>query len=203
MKSYQRVLCLPLSSSVHRNLRTLYIHHTFTSLRPILLPGRTAGKPGESGEAAGVPKPQGTARLSVPLAEMIIHAVEGVKSLCEDVTVVGGGGAEAGKGVESREEESLTMQNLDVCRTYSSWQCVQLVLDYLPLLHHLFSLIVATFKKIQNHVSAVCVCACVRVRACVRACVCMCVFMYVYMSSLGQNFKISPFFPSPNHHTKS
>lgn len=159
------MLCLPLSSSVHRNLRTLYIIHTFASLRPILLPGRGAGRTSESGEVAGLPKLQGiaNARMSVPVADMMIHAVEGVKSLCEDVTVVGTSGsgamedgtvgAEAGGG-----EASLTLQNLDVCHTYSSQVCVEMIISYAPLLNHLFSLIVAAFKKIQSHVSGVCVC---------------------------------------------
>lgn len=93
-------------------------------------------------------KSLGGARLSMPMMELMLHAVEGVRVLCEEV-VLGG-------EVMIVWEEFLTVQNLDVGRTYSSWQCMQLVLNCLPLLNHLFTLIVASFKKIQAHVSVDC-----------------------------------------------
>ena len=116
------------------------------------MPGKSST---ESSDVPGLSRPPtGNARLSVPLAELMIHSVEGMKSLCDDVTVVGGASTShsskrEGLGMEGK----LTIQNLDVCETYSSYKCVETIISYLPLLNHLFSLVVASFKKIQNHVS--------------------------------------------------
>lgn len=153
---------------MQRNLRTLYIHHTFSSLRPLLSPWKLAGtgKFAEGGEALSSAKSLGGARLSVPMVELMIHAVEGVRVLCEEVTVTGSDVSDVLKVGEDGGGggEFLTPQNLDLGCTYSSWQCVQLIITYLPLLDHLFSLIAAAFKKVQNHVSVVlalheCMCA--------------------------------------------
>ena len=97
------------------------------------------------------------AKLSVPMMELMIHAVEGVKVLCEEVMVMGGDVLTVANGsnVGKEREEFLSPQNLDIGRTYTSCQCVQLIITYLPLLDHLFSLIVASFKKVQNHVSLI------------------------------------------------
>lgn len=88
-------------------------------------------------------KALGGVKLSMPVVELLIHAVEGAKVLC----------AEAGE--ENREgggTTHLTPQGLDVSVDYSAWECMEMLLGYLPLYKDLFSLVMTTFRKIQAHV---------------------------------------------------
>lgn len=86
----------------------------------------------------------GGVKLSVPMVELLIHAVDGVRTLCQAVGVVRREGT-AGS-------EHLTPQNLDVGGAYSGWACMDMLLTYLPLFKNLFSITMATFKKVQAHV---------------------------------------------------
>ncbi len=88
----------------------------------------------------------GGVKLSVPMVELVIHAVDGMRTLCQ---AVGGGKQE---GVASSGER-LTPQGLEVGVAYSGCVCVEMLLTYLPLFKTLFSISLATFKKIQTHVS--------------------------------------------------
>lgn len=86
----------------------------------------------------------GGIKLSMPAVDLMVHAVEGVKFLCEEV------------GVAHKESEGktvhLTPQGMDVGVVYTASDCVEMLLGYLPLYKDLFSLVIATFRKIQAHV---------------------------------------------------
>ena len=151
LKIYQKLLSFQLNSSAQRNLRTLYVYHTFSTLQPLLSSGgksapRPEGIPGIS-ETGGIMKVLGGIKLSVPAVELIIHAVESVKFLCEEVDETRG----EGEGGATH----LTPQGMDVGVVYSASECMEMLLGYLPLYKDLFSLVMATFKKIQAHVSGV------------------------------------------------
>lgn len=86
----------------------------------------------------------GGAKLSMPVVDLMVRAVEGVKFLCEEV----GGARKEGEGKAAH----LTPQGMDVGVVYTASDCVEMLLGYLPLYKDLFSLLMATFRKIQAHV---------------------------------------------------
>lgn len=96
-------------------------------------------------ESVGMMKVLGGVKLSVPMVELLIHAVDGMRTLCQAVGV----GRKEG-GVAS---ENLTPLTLEVGGAYSGWACVEMLLNYLPLFKNLFAITVASFKKVQSHVS--------------------------------------------------
>ena len=96
----------------------------------------------------------GGVRMSVPMMELMIQAVESMKVLCDEVAVVRGKGLNL-EHEERAGEKFLTVRNMDVMQTYSNWECIQLILTHAPILNHLFYLIVTAFKKVQAHVNMV------------------------------------------------
>lgn len=88
-------------------------------------------------------KALGGVKLSMPVVELLIHAVEGAKVLFEEV----GEGTREGGGTTH-----LAPKGLDVGVAYSAWECAEMLLGYLPLYKDLFSIVMTTFRKIQTHV---------------------------------------------------
>ena len=125
------------------------MYHTFSTLQPLLSSaggrGVSRSSSHEVGESGGIMKMLGGGvKLSTPVVELMVHAVESIKILCEDVS--------RREGVAGMSH--LTPQGLDVVGgVYSGGECVEMLLNYLPLFRDLFSVIMATFKKIQSHVS--------------------------------------------------
>ena len=149
LRVYQKLLTLQFSAVVQQNMRTLFIYHTFSSLKPLLSSARNMSVRStapEQAESGGMMKILGGVKLSVPMIEVLIQAVEGVRLIGEDIR------GTRGKDVSSRPI-SISPSSLDVCSSNSSWQCLDMLLKYLPLLNDMFSLLVATFKKLQSHVS--------------------------------------------------
>lgn len=86
----------------------------------------------------------GGVKLSVPLVELILRGVEGLRKLCDQV---------AGMGRELARDVPLSPLKFEIGAVYSASQCLEMLLTHLPLFRDLFSLVMATFKKIQTHVS--------------------------------------------------
>ena len=155
LKIYQKLFTLQLAPNVQHNLHTLFVYHTFSALQPLLSAagaGRTSRSSSHhepAAESVGMMKVLGGVKLSVPMVELLIHAVDGVRTLCQTVGV---GHREGGVADSSSSSEHLTPQTLEVGGAYSGWACVEMLLTYLPLFKTLFAITLATFKKIQSHV---------------------------------------------------
>lgn len=98
---------------------------------------------GGGGETVGAStRSLGTVRLTTPLVELLIQAVDNLRILCEEMSVV----------TKDSEATPLTPQSFEVGGVYSSHLCVDMLISYLPLFKDLFSLVKAAYKKIHAHV---------------------------------------------------
>ena len=102
----------------------------------------------------------GGGKLNIPVVELMLHVVEGVRVLCEETRVSsssspeeGGRRKEGGEDQGAGGSRRLTPQGLDVGGVYSSGQGVEMLLSYLPLFKTLFTLLMTSFRKVQAHVS--------------------------------------------------